>query len=134
MVRVGSSTCEDHRALHSLVSVLSALFICFTVPARADTAPAGKPITFDCVDRSTFDATYYFAPPRDTPLRVTATYGGATHELTRDRDDANGWTFADMAVTVTGSGASVMKQVGNRFSAGCPTALTSSVPAWFAKH
>ncbi len=66
------------------VSVHSALFICFTVPARADTAPAGKPITFDCVDLSTFDATYYFAPPRNTPLRVTATYGGATHELTRD--------------------------------------------------
>ena len=61
-----------------------------------------QPITFDCVNLSTFDATYYFAPPRNTPLRVMATYGGATHELTRDRDDANGWTFADVVVTVTG--------------------------------
>jgi hypothetical protein len=57
---------------------------------------------------------------------VTATYGGAAHELTRDRDDANGWTFADMVVTVTGSGASVMKQDGNRFSARCTTEGTSA--------
>ncbi len=116
------------------VSVLSALFICFTVPARADTAPAGKPITFDCVDGSTFDATYYFAPPRNTPLRVTATYGGATHELTRDRDDANGWTFADMVVTVTGSGASVMKQGGKPVQCKVHDGGNLGVPAWFANH
>ncbi len=87
------------------VSVLSALFICSTVPERADTAPAGKPITFDCADGSNFEATYHFAPPRNTALRVTATYGSATHALTRDRDDANGWTFADMVVAVTGPAA-----------------------------
>jgi hypothetical protein len=63
MVRVGTSSCETIVRCIRWASVLSALFICFTVPAGADTALAGKPITFDCVDISTFDATYYFAPP-----------------------------------------------------------------------
>jgi len=73
------------------LSVLSALLVCANVlTAHAETAPVGKPITFDCADGSTIAATYYFTPPRLTPLRVTATYGGATHsedrEYTYDKD------------------------------------------------
>ena len=113
--------------------VLSALLICLTTPAvRAETAPVGKSITFDCQDGSTIAATYYFTPPRLTPLRVTATYGGTTHELTRDRDDASGWSFADTVVSLTVSGGSMMKggkpvrcKVHNGVSGG-------GVPAQFA--
>jgi hypothetical protein len=65
---------------------------------------------------------------------VTATYGGAAHELTRDRDDANGWTFADMVVTVTGSGASVMKQGGKPVQCKVHDGGNLGVPAWFANH
>ena len=77
-----------------VLSVFSALLIAVTttLTARAETAAAGKPISFDCADGSTIAATYYFTPPRLTPVRVTATYGGATHDLVRDRDDASGWS------------------------------------------
>jgi hypothetical protein len=88
-----------------VLSVLSTLLIAGTTfTARAETASVGKSISFDCADGSTIAATYYFAPPRLTPLRVTATYGGGTHELIRDRDDASGWGFGDTVVTLTVSG------------------------------
>jgi hypothetical protein len=114
-------------------SVLSTLLMCLTTAvAHAETAPVGKPISFDCADGSTVAAMYYFSPPRLTPLRVTATYGGATHELTRDRDDATGWSFADTAVSLTVSGGYLINggkpvqcKVHNGISGG-------GVPAQFA--
>jgi hypothetical protein len=92
------------RCIRSLSVLCTLLIGVTTLTARAETAPVGKPISFDCADGSTIAATYYFAPPRLTPLRVTATYGGGTHELMRDRDDASGWSFADTVVSLTVSG------------------------------
>ncbi len=114
-------------------SVLSALLIgVTTLTARAETAPVGKPISFDCADGSIIAATYYFTPPRLTPLRVTATYGGSTHELIRDRDDASGWSFGDNVVSLTVSGGYLVNggkpiqcKVHNGISGG-------GVPAQFA--
>ena len=114
-------------------SVLSALLVCLTaLTARAESAPVGKPITFDCEDGSTIAATYYFTPGRLTPLRVTAAYGGGTHELTRDRDDASGWSFADTVVSLTVSGGYLSKG-GKRIQCKVHNGISGGgVPAQFA--
>jgi hypothetical protein len=86
--------------------VAALVLIWIATPLRGETSTT---VSFACDGGAELVATFYLEPPRQTPLRVTATVDGRTRDLLRDRDNATGWGFADDEVWINGSGATLVR-------------------------